>query len=255
MNNRTGGRSMEVYDTICDNYKKHIFSCFERKATAEHSFFKYLGDVRGKSVLDLGCGEGYYARPIKMSGAGKVVGVDISDKMIAMAREEEKRSLLGINYERYDAAYLPKMGQFDIVTAVFLLHYARSKDELSKMCGNIYKNLKPGGRFVALNNNPDDPLQPDGKYGYTITCDRPLAEGCAIRISLYLNGKPACSFDNYYWDKKTYEDALKGAGFKTVTWHNIAVSEEGIARFGHQFWQACLKQPGIIVIECHKPKG
>lgn len=245
---------MEIYDDIAENYKKQTLSSFERKATVEYSLFKYLGDLRGKSVLDFGCGEGHYTRLIKQHGAASVVGVDISGRMIALAKSEEERSPLGIRYDRYDAVNFPVIGEFDIIAAVFLLHYSRTADELFRMCKNIYANLKDGGRFVCLNNNPVSPLQPDGKHDFTITCGGPLTEGCAVKVTLYIGDKPACCFDNYYWKKETYEEALKAAGFDTVKWRGIAVSEEGIGKFGPGFWEDYLKRPGITVLECSKPR-
>jgi toxoflavin synthase len=45
------------------------------------------------SVLDLACGEGFYTRLLRQTGAGRVVGVDLSAGMIALARQEEARGL------------------------------------------------------------------------------------------------------------------------------------------------------------------
>src|SRR5207244_1705305 len=46
----------------------------------EHfTFFELLGDLRGKSVLDLACGEGFVTRFLKLAGAARVLGVDLSE--------------------------------------------------------------------------------------------------------------------------------------------------------------------------------
>ena len=53
-----------------------------RKHVEAYTFFTLLGDVSNRSVLDLACGDGFYTRQLKLRGAAKVVGVDVSEKMI-----------------------------------------------------------------------------------------------------------------------------------------------------------------------------
>ena len=52
--------------------------------------FKLIGDVRGRLVLDLACGEGYNTRILARKGA-KVTGVDFSEKLIELAKREESK--------------------------------------------------------------------------------------------------------------------------------------------------------------------
>lgn len=243
---------MEIYDKIAESYTRQNLSAVKRRVTVDYTFLGLIGDVRGKNVLDLACGDGYYCRPLKRSGAAEVVGVDISSKMIELARSEERKSRLGIRYECMDVLKLPVIGKFDIALGSFLLHYSRTKEELFTMCGNIYANLKDGGRFIGLNSCPDKPLQPDKRYDITRTCEGPLRDGSAISITLYEDNKPTCIFNNYHWTKKTYGDALTAAGFKNIRWNGLAVSREGIDSFGPGFWDAYLKQPGVAIFECSK---
>src|SRR5215831_2156327 len=58
------------------------------------SFLGFIGDLSGKDVLDAGCGEGYNTRILARRGA-RVTGVDISERMLGHAREEERRAPLG----------------------------------------------------------------------------------------------------------------------------------------------------------------
>lgn len=243
---------MEIYDKIAESYTRQILSGVKRRFTADYTFLNFIGDVRGKSVLDLACGDGYYCRPLKRSGAAEVVGVDISSRMIGLARNEDKKSPLGIRYECMDALKLPVVGKFDIVLGSFLLHYSKTKEELAVMCRNIYANVKDGGRFVGVNDSPDEPLQPDKRYDITRTCAGPVKDGCIIKITLYEDGKPACVFNNYHWIKKTYEDAFISAGFKNIMWRGLEVSQEGIEKFGSGFWEPYLKQPGVAIFGCNR---
>jgi len=66
---------------------------------------KMVGNVKGKQLLDLACGEGYNTRILAKKGA-RVIGVDFSKEMIKLARERERRDRLGIRYYVSDAADL-----------------------------------------------------------------------------------------------------------------------------------------------------
>ena len=86
--------------------------------------FEVLSDLRGRTVLDLACGEGVYTRQFKRAGATAVTGVDISQATIALAEGEERQDPLGCRYVRADAAAFTPAAPVDIVTAVYLLNYA-----------------------------------------------------------------------------------------------------------------------------------
>jgi SAM-dependent methyltransferase len=61
------------------------------------AFAAFLGDVRGKQVLDAGCGEGTATRMLARAGA-HVTGIDLSPEMIRLAQEAEQHEPLGIGY-------------------------------------------------------------------------------------------------------------------------------------------------------------
>ncbi len=59
------------------------------------TFFNLLGNFKGKNILDLASGTGFYSRLLKKQGAAKVLGIDISETMVEVARTEEKKDPLG----------------------------------------------------------------------------------------------------------------------------------------------------------------
>jgi 2-polyprenyl-3-methyl-5-hydroxy-6-metoxy-1,4-benzoquinol methylase len=83
------------YNTIAQEHKQSKELPY-RLYIEEYTYFNLLGDLAGKSILDLGCGEGFYTRKFRQKGAIWVVGIDISKKLIEMARQEEARQSLGI---------------------------------------------------------------------------------------------------------------------------------------------------------------
>ena len=113
-----------------------------------------LGDLNGHSVLDLGCGEGHYTRLLKQLGASQVLGVDLSSDMIELARQQERSHPLGIDYLVCDAGALTLQTKADLVFAGYLFNHARDRDELRAQFSTVSSLLRPGGRLVALNNNP-----------------------------------------------------------------------------------------------------
>ncbi len=244
---------MVEYDKIAEDYTSLSELRPGKKYSYNYSLFNIIGDLTGKKILDLACGEGVLSRRAKFNGASEVVGVDISNEMIKLAQLKESQIPRGINYIVWDVINLKKINEFDIVMAGFLLHYSKSKKELDAMCKNIYQNLKNGGRFIALNNDPDFPLFQNSKYGAIITSENPeLKEGDKLTVTFYLNSKKRCSFNNYYWKKQTYENSLKKAGLKDIKWHQLKVSEEGIKKYGNEFWQDFLKKPYLTIIEATK---
>ena len=243
------------YDTIAEEYKKSREWPY-RLHIEEYTYFNLLGNLVGKSILDLACGEGLYTRKMKHKGAVRIVGVDISPRMIELARREEVTEPLGIEYIVCDVLELGKLGSFDLVVASFLLNYAQTKEELLKMCQTIYANLKPGGRFVTINDNLEQSPESYAigeKYGYTKSISEPLQEGTPITLTYRIPGdKKTFSFDNYYLSKATYEWAFRTAGFQEIRWHKPIVSPEGVREFGQEFWQDFLDYAPILGIECLK---
>jgi len=134
----------------------------------EYTLCKLIGDIKGKSILDIASGEGHYSRKLKKLGAAKVLGVDISPNMVQAAINLERKEPLGIEYRVGDATKLEKLGEFDICFAAWLLLHSKTPADLICMCQSIFLNLKPGGILVSVNDNPDDkpPYYSFKKYGW-----------------------------------------------------------------------------------------
>ena len=76
-----------MYDEIAQGYREIVRDVTMPLHIAElYTFALMIGDVRGKTVLDLGCGEGFYSRRLLDLGAARVVGIDISPGMVALAQ-------------------------------------------------------------------------------------------------------------------------------------------------------------------------
>ena len=241
------------YDTIAQQYQQ-VHASPRSLYINTYTYLHLLGELTGKSILDLGCGEGFYTRQFSHEGATRVVGVDISPQMIELAQQKEARNPHGIEYLTADVCELGQIGSFDLVVASYLLNHAQTKQQLLQMCQTIYTNLKPSGRFVSINDNvaqsPESyPLC--AKYGLTKSISGSLVEGVPITITFSGNGQ-TFSLDDYYLSRATYEWAFKTAGFQEIRWHSPLVSPEGIQEFGQEFWQDFLDYQPMIGIEAGK---
>jgi SAM-dependent methyltransferase len=218
------------------------------------TLFELTCDVKGKAVLDLACGEGYYTRQLKQCGAGRVVGIDLSDRMIELARAQELSQPLGTEYRVGDARRLDLHEHFDVVVAGYLLNYAATREELLAMCRTISGALRPGGRFVTVNNNPEQPRAefPLGtKYGFVKTADEEPRDGTPIVWTFFLEEGPF-SITNYQLSTQLHEEVLREAGLRQVRWHRPRLMPEGATAYGEAFWADFLERPPIIFLECSR---
>ena len=205
-----------------------------------------LGDLNGERALDLACGAGFYSRLIRRSGASCVLGVDISRSMIDVAEAEEKTHPLGVEFRVADVATMPRFGGFDIVTAVWLLHYARTLEDLQAMCRNIGRNLIPGGRLIAILPNPNfvNALAETEFYHYRTRVLNPVGTVPLVRMDFL--GEEPFSIEYAQWPFSAYEDALRLAGFVTIAPVPIGVSPQGVEKMGAEYWRIYQKNPIAI---------
>ncbi|MEV0414951.1 class I SAM-dependent methyltransferase [Streptomyces sp. NPDC050448] len=243
--------SVHQYDEIGEAYEGFKSLPLEQYAVVP-SFLGMVGDVSGKSVLDLASGTGFYSREFKRRGAAEVLGVDISGEMVSVAQQLEQGNPLGLRYEVGDVAELrPFEQQFDIGLAVQLLNYAQDIATTERMCRNVHRSLKPGAEFFLLNQSPDfrfDGPTPE-KYGFRSELTGGEVEtGPQVRTTALLD--PPVSFVANRPRREVYEESLRAAGFSEVTWVPLTVSEAGVRTFGADFWADFHTNPPLEMLRC-----
>ncbi len=120
------------------------------------AFLAFLGDLGGRQVLDAGCGEGYNTRILARRGA-RMTGIDISERMVELARAEEDREPLGIRYARAsysDLGVFPD-ASFDAVVSFMALMDGPRFDVAMR---ESFRVLRPGG-MLAFSITPLLPHQ------------------------------------------------------------------------------------------------
>jgi SAM-dependent methyltransferase len=115
-----------------------------------YAFRALLPDLCEKRLLDLGCGFGWHCRYARQQKARSVVGVDLSEKMLAQARTITDDS--GIEYCRCAIEDIDfSAGQFDVVTSSLALHYVERFD---LVCQRVHWCLVASGTFVFSVEHP-----------------------------------------------------------------------------------------------------
>ena len=127
----------------------------ERKDNANELFvkpslFSMMPPMEGKTVIDLGCGYGEHCMEYIQKGAASVVGIDISEKMLAVAKAENnhpKITYLQMPMEKISCI----KEKFDMVTSSLALHYV---EDYQTLVHDIHELLKDGGVFVFSQVHP-----------------------------------------------------------------------------------------------------
>jgi SAM-dependent methyltransferase len=240
------------YDHIGSKYDEYARTATQKRAE-RHTFFRMVGELMGQRVLDLACGFGFYTRLLKQRGAATVLGIDISPEMVRLGNQQEQAEPLGIAYQVGDAVQLPRLGHFDLVTAVYLLNYAPDKEQLVGMFRSAYDNLIQGGRLVAYTVNPEFTLNKPNSTKYGITVLREEPEGDRYVCDAEFVTDPPTPVRWFRWSQATYEWAAAEAGFRDFVWYPSEVAPEDIARYGETYWRDFHDNCLVIGLICRKP--
>jgi ubiquinone/menaquinone biosynthesis C-methylase UbiE len=111
----------------------------------EDAIFRLAGDLGGKRVLDLGCGDGTYSIAAFQRGA-HVTGIDISNAMLDSAKRRAAACGASVNWRQASAESIPyDPGTFDFVLAVTILCFIKNPLQAVQEVSRV---MRPGGSFV-----------------------------------------------------------------------------------------------------------
>lgn len=116
-------------------------------------FIQQQLDLSGKRVLDVGCGGGILCESMAREG-GQVIGIDVSEPLLDVAREHAKAQQLSIHYQLSTVEQLAQEQphSFDVITCMELLEHVPDPVSVVHACSQL---VKPGGNvfFSTLNRN------------------------------------------------------------------------------------------------------
>jgi 2-polyprenyl-3-methyl-5-hydroxy-6-metoxy-1,4-benzoquinol methylase len=120
------------------------------RAVEHADLLALLPELAGRRVLDLGCGAGQLAHHLATNGAAEVIGIDVSERMLALAREQWPHPRVTYRREALEAATFPP-GRFDLVVSSLAFHYV---DDYRGLLARIARWLAPGGVLVYSIEHP-----------------------------------------------------------------------------------------------------
>jgi len=205
-----------------------------------------LPDLSGLRVLDLGCGFGWFCRWAREQGAAAVLGLDVSEKMLARATEFTRDP--AITYTRADMERLELLpASFDLVYSSLALHYVEKLDWLMAI---VYRSLAPGGSLVFSVEHPifTAPVEP----GWSINA----AGRKTWPIDSYLDEGPrstdwlAKGVIKQHRTLATYIDMLLRLGFAISHVEEWGPTEEQIA--SNPGWADERQRPPFLLIAARR---
>ena len=149
---------------------------FSRQFILTDVIFNLLGEIKGKTVLDVGCGTGYLSRKMAKKGVF-VTGVEPAEGLFQFCVKKEKKEKLGIKYLQRDLSELSEFeNKFGVVVSnmVFM-----DIPDFKKAIKNCVKALKKNGIFVFSISHPAFPGS-----------DSEWRELGYVKISNYFNPEP-----------------------------------------------------------------
>ena len=207
---------------------------------------KMLPDFAGRRVLDLGCGYGWHCAYAAEQGAAEAVGVDISEKMLAVA--ENKRKFSNVRYIRaaMEEVAFPAES-FDVVISSLAVHYVKDLPALFRRVNGF---LKAGGAFVFSAEHPvytacgnADFIKSDVGDPLYYPVDNYFYEG--KRNCVFL-GEPVVK---YHRTLTSYFRALTAAGFSV---EDIAEPMPPDSMKGMEGMQNEMRRPMMIIFSARK---
>ncbi len=217
---------------VANWYHEHVSESTDtyHEKVIRPNLLRVVGDVRGKHVLDVACGEGFFSRALATSGA-TVTGADIAPELIEIAK---KLGPSEINYLVAPASRMPlPEGSFDLATCVLALQNIR---DLSGALAQISLLLKKGGAFVVVINHPAFRVLRHSEWGYDPDAnvqfrrvDKYLSED-SFAVQMHPGSAPGVTTMSYHRSLQLYMKEFAKHGFVLAgleEWISHRVSEKG----------------------------
>lgn len=230
-----------------EQYSKMSRSVDGLKGAGEwHELEKMLPDFEGKRMLDLGCGFGWHCIYAAEHGATSVIGIDLSEKMLAEAKK--KTTFPQVQYVRQgieEIDYAPN--SFDVVVSSLAFHYIQSFEDI---CQKVNQCLVSGGDFVFSVEHPVFTAQGTQDWIYDAAgnrlhwpVDRYFDE--AQRTSIFLGEEVI----KYHKTMTTYLNTLLKNGFEIT---GIVEPEPAAELLDVPFMKDELRRPMMLLVAAKK---
>ena len=265
------GKVADWYDEVVadpDSYQKKVIL---------PNILRIVSPAKGKKILDLACGQGFFSHEISKAGA-EVVGVDISPELIMKSKKQALRSA-DIRQKANSSRLAPsrsavsagpvflispaddlsilKEQKFDIVISILAI---QNIENISKTFKEVSKTLLPEGKFVIVLNHPVFRIPKKSSWGYDDASkiqyrrvDEYLSESRAdIDMNPGAEGKGEKTI-SFHRPLQIYSKTLANAGFvisRIEEWTSHKESEKGPRQIAED--RSRKEIPLFMCLECVK---
>lgn len=219
------------FETIFDERYPELFGPLEEDAEQEvEEILGLLPLRRGSAVEDLGCGRGRHAIPLARRGY-RVTGVDLSEKMLSMARDRAGREGVRVEWVREDMRTFCRPGVFHLCLSLFTSFGYFRDEENQQVLDNVARSLRKGGVLLLDLRNAGKGLNrledwsetrevPSGKLRMSMRFDRNSGRAKARHVLTRRDGiRISSTFDVRVYSTTELSGMLRDAGMKEVDFY------------------------------------
>jgi len=216
------------FETIFDERYPELFGPLEEDAEREvQEILSLLRLRRGSSVEDLGCGRGRHAIPLARRGY-RVTGVDLSEKMLSLARDRADREGISVEWVREDMRTFCRPGSFHLCLSLFTSFGYFRDEENQQVLDNMVRSLRRGGVLLLDLRNAGKGLNrledwsetrevPAGKLRMSMRFDRDSGRAKARHVLTRRDGiRISSAFDVRVYSTVELTGMLRKAGMREV---------------------------------------
>lgn len=195
------------------NQKVKIFYEMKQKPCVKYvenpHILTLIGDVTGKSVLDLGCGNGLHLQQLSKCNPSLLIGIDMSEGQLKYCKDMLPDSVI---LKQADASQTITLEEkFDIVHSNWLINHMHNFKELKTYLLNIYNLLSEGGKALVFQGDfkiyHDYNLLED----FTVVPTGDWHDGMKM-----FNKFGDLTLYDHYWTSDTIMRLMSEIGFKNV---------------------------------------
>lgn len=244
------------FKTISDAYKKTAKFRNNNYIVSPH-IINLIGNVNGKTILEVGCGFGRYLEILSKHNPSKLVGCDISSHQIKLCKETIKNNNIEyyvLDFSSTNSPVILGHDKYDIIYTVFVILYIETLDKLKTFLENCYKCLKKNGKVIictldilsaSFYSEVFNILKLPVK---SLTKNYKYTDGCPIQIEITEN----CIVTSYQRNLDTIEHLMEQIGFNNIRKYDIFLDEIALQAFTDRELSIIKKSNIFLLLEAKK---
>lgn len=240
---------------IGDSYTKTKEYRFNNYVVNPH-IKNLIGNVKGKAVLEIGCGFGRYLEIFYKENPSKLVGCDISTHQVELCKQQIKNSDIGLHildFSDLKASIILGQDEYDIVYSIFVILYIDTIDKLKIFISNCYKCLKKNGKLLIctldiLRASSYPEIFNILKFPVKSLKDDKYTDGCPIQIEI----TDDCVVTSYQRNFDTLKQLMEEVGFKNVRKCDLFLDEIASQAFTDKELDIIKKSNILLLIEAEQ---